>query len=144
MVGGNDGTTVVLDLKGVLYSGTICEMATTAMVVHLDPVKGVAKIDTVLNDVVQLREEHNMFTGEGGGGGGGHGGSLFGDDDEEDDRAYAVGDGPPEEGVLGKGKGKGKVKSALGPWGNKSGTKGKAVKGVKKTSSAKKKAVKKK
>uniref|UniRef100_A0A383W5Z5 Uncharacterized protein n=1 Tax=Tetradesmus obliquus TaxID=3088 RepID=A0A383W5Z5_TETOB len=44
-----------LDLKGVIYQATVLPLAGTAMVVNLGPTE--AKVESVLNDFVRLREE---------------------------------------------------------------------------------------
>lgn len=56
---------VHLDLKGALYHATICPLPSTALVVHVGADE--ARVECVLSDFLQLREQGNIYGNQVGG-----------------------------------------------------------------------------
>uniref|UniRef100_A0A7S3XCX9 DNA-binding protein BIN4 n=1 Tax=Picocystis salinarum TaxID=88271 RepID=A0A7S3XCX9_9CHLO len=109
---------VALDLKGTIYSLSIAPSCTMCV---LGLTGSELKVEAMVNDFVQLREQTNLFDGEVGQGN--YQGLFEGDDDEEDQNKRATDRGGPAGGrgadpadTLDKGKGKKRaIKIDVGP-----------------------------
>eukprot|EP00198_Chlamydomonas_reinhardtii_P010423 XP_001699760.1 predicted protein [Chlamydomonas reinhardtii] len=82
--GGPGGAEVCLqvDLKGVIYNAWALPLAGTAMVLNVGPTE--AKVESLFNDFVRLREAADVHRGAGVGDDGDGLAHLLGDDDDQD------------------------------------------------------------